>query len=305
MANINPIGQDLTTGQLRPLSPLDVLANSAGGNVSGVLPSNADGRLTASSTLPVPNADVTAATSIYYLPYLGRSVALYNNSWAYYDIGASGVAQSLSGFAANTNFDAFLYNNSGVVTIETVAWSTSGAGTSARATALARQDGVLVKSGDATRRYLGTFRTTGTTGQTEDSQANRYVWNAQNRVLRISFRQAGGYTRNSTTVQQAANGSANVRTDLVVGLDHNVETTVDALIQPFATDQAFVGISLNAVAIQSAVATWPQSVYNMGSIHFNALVVPGYNFLTAIDWLSGSTDTVNYYVLNFMCPVET
>jgi hypothetical protein len=48
-------------------------------------------------------------------------------------------------------------------------------------TAPVYQNGVLVKSGATTRRYLGTIMTTGTAGQTEDSIARRFVWNYANR----------------------------------------------------------------------------------------------------------------------------
>jgi hypothetical protein len=77
----------------------------------------------------------------------------------------SEVSASLSGLTPNTNYDVLGYNNSGTLALDLVAW-TNG---TTRATALARQDGVLVKSGATTRRYLGTLRTTGTTGQTEFS----------------------------------------------------------------------------------------------------------------------------------------
>jgi hypothetical protein len=64
------------------------------------------------------------------------------------------------------------------------AWSTPNA----RAAALTRQDGVLVKSGAAGCRYLGTLYANGS-GTGEDSQANRLLWNCRNRVARKLLRQ--------------------------------------------------------------------------------------------------------------------
>ena len=55
------------------------------------------------------------------------------------------------------------------------------AAATARATALARQDGVLVKSGATTRRYLGTVRTNGSVSF-EDAPFLRHIWNVQNQV---------------------------------------------------------------------------------------------------------------------------
>ena len=51
--------------------------------------------------------------------------------------------------------------------------------TTTRATALVYQDGILVRTGATTRRYLGTVRTDGST-QFEDTATQRFVWNLQN-----------------------------------------------------------------------------------------------------------------------------
>jgi hypothetical protein len=58
------------------------------------------------------------------------------------------------------------------------------------------QDGILVKPGDATRRFLGTIRTTSTAGQCEDSQLRRFVCNYYNRIARKLF-SCPGYANNS------------------------------------------------------------------------------------------------------------
>jgi hypothetical protein len=78
-----------------------------------------------------------------------------------------------------------------------VAWTND----TTRATDLALQDGVLVKSGDATRRYMGTFYTTSTT-QTESSYAKRLVWNMYNRRPYHDFRRD-----NSDSWTDAGNGT--------------------------------------------------------------------------------------------------
>ena len=64
-----------------------------------------------------------------------------------------------------------------------------------RATAIDLQDGIPVKHGDSTRRYLGTYYTTAT-GQTEDSVAKRMVWNQNNRTRR-QMRRADTGTRSA------------------------------------------------------------------------------------------------------------
>ena len=111
---------------------------------------------------------------------LENGITVYTGtSWKWMKIPDAGVSLSLSGYTASKNFDIFGYDNSGSLAIESLIWTNDAN----RATALVLQDGVLVKSGATTRRYLGTMRTTGTTGQSEDSLSRRFVWNYYNRKL--------------------------------------------------------------------------------------------------------------------------
>jgi hypothetical protein len=80
-------------------------------------------------------------------------------------------------------YDIWVYNNAGTLTLEALAW-TDGV---TRATALALQDSVYVKSGDATRRYVGTIYTDAAGAACTDSLIRRGVWNYYNRVTRPSF----------------------------------------------------------------------------------------------------------------------
>jgi hypothetical protein len=74
-------------------------------------------------------------------------------------------------------YDVFIYDNAGTITLEAVAW-TNG---TTRATALTTQDGIPVKSGDATRRYLGMFKLSTSTG-TEVGGQRCLIWNVYNQV---------------------------------------------------------------------------------------------------------------------------
>src|SRR5207245_734096 len=98
-----------------------------------------------------------------------------------------------------------------------------------RATALATQDGIWVKSGDSTRRYLGTIRTDSTTTTIDDgghlasqTGGKRYVWNVANRVgVKLSVRDATTtWTYGSATVRQA-NGAAGNKVEFVIGLSED------------------------------------------------------------------------------------
>ena len=135
-----------------------------------------NGRLTLTSGTPVTTADVTAATTIYYTPYNGNKISTFNgSSWSTITFTEKSIAIPAT---TSTPFDVFMVD--GTQVLETVNWTND----TTRATALVLQDGVLVKSGATTRRYLGTCRTTTVSGQTEDSLINRLVYNHYNKLLR-------------------------------------------------------------------------------------------------------------------------
>ncbi|MGA1024030.1 MAG: hypothetical protein ACO3S8_04995 [Aquiluna sp.] len=185
----------------------------------------AQGRLTLETGVPVSTTDQTAKTVLYYTPYSGDYVALYdtvNTRWDLFQFTERSL--SLSGLAANTNYDIFIYNNSGTLTLQAVAWATSGAGTSTRASAITQLEGVWVKDSDK-RRYLGTIRTTSVAGECEDSALKRYVWNVYNREFRLlDVADATSHTYTSTTLRQWNNSFLGV--SFVIGLDVTVTIEV-------------------------------------------------------------------------------
>ncbi len=169
-------------------------------------------RLTGTSGVPVTTSDVTAIETLYFTPYRGNRIALYDGTkW----VMRSAFEISFDVPDATNVYDVFVYDIGGILGSELVAWST----TTTRATALTTQDGVLVKSGDATRRYVGSFYcTTAGNGQTEDSVANRYVWNYYNRVPRVMrvLETTNSWTYSSATIRQA-NGSTANQLNFVMG----------------------------------------------------------------------------------------
>ncbi|KAA3644568.1 MAG: hypothetical protein DWQ07_14205 [Chloroflexi bacterium] len=157
----------------------------SGGGGSGGGIGTFEARLTLESFVPVSTTDQLAKTTLYLTPYKGDQVSLYSGSaWALHDLTEISIAIPAT---TNTPYDVFLYDNSGTLTLELVAWTD----TANRATALATQDGVYVKTGDATRRYVGNILTTSVSGQCEKSTAFLYVWNYYNRVPIDLFKDDG------------------------------------------------------------------------------------------------------------------
>lgn len=175
------------------------------------------GRLTTESGVAVSTSDRTAQSTLYFTPFRGNQIAVYSGS-GWLAVSFSEASLALSSLTSGKNYDVFGYESGGGLTLElSAAWSSD----TARTDALALQDGVLVKSGAVTRRYLGTIRTTGTT-TTEDSRAKRFVWNAVSRVLRPLFKNSSAsYTYNSSTTRQMNADTAN-QVELVAGLQEEV-----------------------------------------------------------------------------------
>jgi hypothetical protein len=142
-------------------------------------PSICNGRLTTESGVPVSTSDRTAQSTIYFTPFNGNRVALYDGTrWKLYTFTERSLA--LSGLTADKNYDVFIYDNAGTLTLElSAAWTDDNT----PADAITTQDGISVKSGAPTRRWIGTIRTTGTT-TTEDSEAQGFIWNLYNQVPR-------------------------------------------------------------------------------------------------------------------------
>src|SRR6185369_9056573 len=94
-----------------------------------------------------------------------------------------------------------------------------------RADAIVLQDGIYVKTGAATRLYLGTIRTT-STSTTEDSgapaagtTAKRFVYNHFNQVMRSLrvIEDADSWTSGDTSFHSANSDDTN-RLEFVLGL---------------------------------------------------------------------------------------
>jgi len=176
-----------------------------------------DFRLSLTTAVPVTTADVTGASAvtIYLVPYKGNRIALFdtNGNATVYTSAQISIAVPAT---TNQMYDIFCYANAGVPTLELLAWTND----TTRATAIVlTTTGSYTKSGDLTRRYVGSFRTTGVSGQTEDSFAKRYLWNFYHRVRRIGrvLPTTDTWTYNTNTFRQANADTAN-QLDFVIGV---------------------------------------------------------------------------------------
>lgn len=269
---------------------------SGGGSSStSSTPSTSGGRLTLTSGTPVTTSDVVAATTIYFTPYTSDRISLYDGSnWS--DISFSEISTSLSGLAANTNYDIFCYSNSGAATLEILAWTNS----TTRATTLTRQNGVLVKSGVATRKYVGTFRTTDTIGQTEDSVAKRFLWNYYNQEEKAVYYAATGTTWTyATNTYRQANNDVNFEIFLLTGQSQIINATYSCGFDCPSGAYADIGWGVDSI-------TTPIQVFGSGanpgasstsrafiSLPLNYLLSEGFHYIAPLE--KAAAGTLSFY----------
>jgi hypothetical protein len=153
------------------------------------------GRLSISPTNSVAEG---YSDTIYFVPHNGNIISLYNgSSWQQVSFNSM-VAKTVSTLyapgspvnPANIIFDIFAYLDNNAISFESVAWSNQ----TQRATQLGIKDGVYVKSGDNTRRYIGsvmpiTYPGYPPTGGNKFHNINnyRYIYNHYNKTQVLAY----------------------------------------------------------------------------------------------------------------------
>jgi hypothetical protein len=246
-----------------------IIEDSVGGSGGTTDVSIMQFRITTESGVPVSTSDRTGQGTIYMTPYSGNQISLYGGaSWVTYS--TAQISLALSGLTSGKNYDVFAYNNLGTITLElSTAWTDDNT----RADALTRQDGVLVKSGATTRRYIGTIRTTGTAttedsggGSTSQTGGKRFVWNYYNRVPRsmsvFDGTDSWGYT---TDTWRQANGASGNQVEYVTG-DVSVlveaQLTSGTYLVANTASSAKVGIGISSTSSPSGFRTQNYNTLN-------------------------------------------
>lgn len=262
-----------------------------------------DFRLTLTSGTCVTSSDVTAATTIYLTPCTGNRLTLFDGAGVPSTYTTAEISVSVPA-STSQMYDVFAFSNSGTPAIEVLAWTND----TTRATALVRTNGRWTKSGDSTRLYLGSFRTTGSSGQTEDSLTKRYLWNYYNRVPRPMRRLESTASWNYTTFSfQQANAAAANQLDLVVGV---AEDEISVKVIGEFSNATGGASSYGAVAIGQDSTTTPATgcVFTLVASTINGAAVGLVSVLETVPpigrhtyvWLeeAGATGTGTFYGTN-------
>ncbi len=268
-------------------------------DLAALKPLPCTGRLTLASGTPVTTSDVTAATTLYFALYMGNKIGLYNgNTWDIYTFTERSL--SLAALAANTNYDIFIYDNAGTLTLEAVAWSND----STRATALTTQDGIYVKSGAPGHRYLGTIRTTNTAGQCQDSTARRFVWNCYNRAPRhmVAIDTTNSWTYTTMAWRPSHNDTTDGvgRVSFVVGLAEVMVRAQSAILAGHDSGSLYAvdGIALDATNTNHAqvhLGRSPNAISGLHMAYYHGWLAAGYHFLQHLEYSSQNVGTTTFY----------
>lgn len=151
-----------------------------------------NGRLTTVTARPVLGYGDNSSDTIYYTPYLDNKIWLYNTTGSRWELFKfSEVSLALGTVTAKLPYDIYVYNNSGTITLEKVAWTNA----TTRATAVTTQNNVWVKTGSADKRYIGTIIPDSTTTvkhslgnfNTDYKIGYQGIYNAYNKVMGVFF----------------------------------------------------------------------------------------------------------------------
>ena len=203
------------------------------------------GRLTLTTSVPVLISTVSASTSIYYTPYIGNAIPIYDGTnmllYTFTELTntTTNTTVNPAAVANNSNYDMFVWNNSGTITLSRgPAWiSDTARGTGAGTTELQRINGILtnkisITNGPTANKgtYVGTVRSNGSATvdwilggvSVGGTAAVLGVWNCSNRVDIRGF--IGDSTDNwtySTTTTRPANNSTTNRVSFIQGLQED------------------------------------------------------------------------------------
>lgn len=296
--------EDVQSPMSHEIVNVEAVADPVGSDCCGVPvadPATNGLRLSLVSDVAVPGTDTLGASTAYLVPFESSTISLYDGGvWVARTMSATAELETTS--VANTSYDVYAYWSGTDVLLEMEATPVTPT--------LELQDGVQVKSGAASHRYVGVL-VTNASGAFEDSQKNRLVWNRNNQVPRA----VNGvdltswyYTGNQSTWREVrANAASRVKVAAgildgsagVAGAYASVQAVEMCLVSS-GTNGAFVatGIGIDSPTINSAqtveLASATTTVYAHAFSSYEGYLEPG---IRTLHWLEiGQTGTTFYCI---------
>jgi len=305
------------------------------GTLGLAIPFMPQGRLTLTTGTAVTTTDVTAATTVYYTPAVGLFVPIYDGTRFVNTTIAAELSCALDSNSGHTNYHAnaknydwFVCNDGGTIRLGSGpkwddgagAGSNTARGTGAASTELELYQGVWVNKNTITLRfgsasgntvsisarqatYVGSSRMTAD-GQTEDSFAKRFLFNAYNqkpRLLRNATETTDTWSYTTATFRQARASSAN-QVEVLTGLAGNL-LILEVYAQAANTaGNVFTaaGIGVDSTSTNSATKMTPGATTVAANekaslfAKYEAYATLGYHFYAWLE-LSSASGTTTWY----------
>lgn len=267
------------------------LTAAGGGSVD---PSVCNGRLTTESGVPVSRTDRTAQGTLYFTPYKGSRISLYDGAdWVTHDFTERSLALTMT---SGKNYDVFIFDNSGTLTLTlSAAWTDDVT----RADALGTQDGIEVLGSDHTKRWLGTIRASAADQTTDSGEpaagttAKRFVWNRYNQVPRLfrAIEDADFWTYSGGW--RSKNADNTNRVEFVVGSpDAYAEFRITDIVYDASLAEPAVGVGFDSTSAASGEYSQGYgSAVSAVTAFYSTYPVAGYHFAQHLEKTASGSGT--------------
>lgn len=282
------------------------------------------GYLTLTTATPVITGDVSAATSVYYTPYVGNLCPIWDGTQ--YNIHQfSELTLTLdANHLANSIYDVFITLDAGVPIVVTgPVWNTVTAGAGARGTGsgtteLERKNGLFTNKNSMTARngattytvdaneatYVGSIYMDGSNGQischrTYGQNRKWGVWNCfnKNKIVLKAGDSNVSWLYTTATIRPAQGSTSNKVTAFCGLVEGQVVSRLRNVVSPDNGGTAQIGVGWNSTTAMSGYASDRDS-FGSGKAPLTAEydVIPnvGINNVTALE-VSNGTNATTYY----------
>jgi len=255
------------------------------------------GRLTLSTGVPAPTSDISSSSIVYFAPYMGNRISLYVQDYGWRVYSFSELTLDISGISLGKNIDVWIYDNAGTLTLAYTEWSNN----TLRATAIVRQDGVYVKSGSPSYRYLGSVRTSGA-GVTCSTLLKRFCINYYNPLpLKLEVKDStANWTYATNTIRQMRGQTVNKVEFLIAVSEYPVRATQSIEVyNTIANDKSLIYIGLDSItagasdAFNTYLRCSAADIWMMQSIFYSGFPGIGYHYLAPLE--CAEVGTIQFY----------
>ncbi len=292
------------------------LAGIPAGTTTPVAP---QGRLTLVTATPVMTTTQSAKTTIYYTPYLGTLVPIWDGAamimtgFTELSVATSDTTKSPAAIGASKVNDWFVWSDSGTMRVgHGPDWTDDV--TRSAGTALVRVNGIWLNNASITNgpaASRGTY--VGTTRSNSSSQLDWIygalasggtagffgIWNAYNRkpVSSLSADSTDSWAYAAAAWRQA-NASAGMQTSYVCGLAEDIiSATYTGFIFSTAANNGIVGIGINSTTSFSGVTGLVGgTISTLSTVAiYNGVPGIGLNVIAAIEYAQLGSGSVTFY----------